>query len=268
MRHSTLGDPAYDARPDFGLLYDAMPAYEARPDVPFYVRAAREAAGPVLELGCGTGRILLPMARAGATVVGIDGSRAMLARCRERLAAEPADVAARVRIEHADARDFALDATFALVVAPFRILQHVVTIEEQLRCIDCVARHLAPGGRFVFDVFNPSMTILASDRSEEREDTPEQRLPDGRTVRRAVRIPRVRWTEQVSDTELVYYVAERPGATPERHVQAFPMRWYLRAELVHLLARGGLRVDAVYGGFDESPLVDGAMEQVVVATRV
>ena len=69
-------DPApYDAIPDFGLLYDAVAGYSTRSDVPFYLREAERSGGPVLELGCGTGRILVPMARAGCTVTGIDGSR-------------------------------------------------------------------------------------------------------------------------------------------------------------------------------------------------
>ena len=267
MSHDT-GDPSYATRPDFGVLYDAIPAYHARKDVPFYVRMATEAPGPVLEIGCGTGRVLLPMARAGVTVTGLDGSPPMLARLRERLAEEAPDVRARVRVVQADARDFDLGATFALVVAPFRLLQHLVTTGDQLACLSCVAWHLAPGGRFVFDVFNPHFGTLAGDRSTEREDTPETPLPDGRTLRRAARIPRVRWTEQVSDTELIYYVAPRPGAPPERHVQAFPMRWYMRAELEHLLARCGLRVDAVFGDFDGSALTDESPEQVVVATKM
>lgn len=71
---------SYELIPDFGLLYDSVPIYATRLDVPFYVR---EAAGVnVVELGCGTGRILLPLARAGRTVVGLDSSEQMLARCR------------------------------------------------------------------------------------------------------------------------------------------------------------------------------------------
>jgi SAM-dependent methyltransferase len=256
---------SYDAIPDFGLLYDGVPLYAARRDVGFYVEQARAAGGDVLELGCGTGRVLLPMARAGATVTGLDGSSEMLARCRTKLAAEPEPSRARVTLVAGDATDFDLGRTFRLVVAPFRILQQLVTVEEQLGCVASVARHLEPGGRFVFDVFNPSFAAMTADRSAEREETPEQPLADGRAFRRAVRIPRVRWTDQVSETELIYYVADRPGAPPRRYVHAFDMRWFLRAELVHLLARVGLRVRAVLGDFDGSPLTDGAPEQVVIA---
>ena len=93
----------------------------------------------------------------------------------------------------------------------------------------------------------------------EREDTPEQRLPDGRTFHRAYRIARVRWIDQVSEAELVYYVDGK------RYVQAFEMRWYLAAELRHLLARAGFRVRDMYGDFARGPVVDGCPEIVVTA---
>ncbi|HYT82068.1 MAG TPA: class I SAM-dependent methyltransferase [Gemmatimonadales bacterium] len=254
---------SYDAIPDFGLLYDSVPLYAARQDIAFYVQEAATVRGPVLELGCGTGRILLPMARAGCTGVGLDNSRPMLARCRAKIAAEPAPVRAHVTLHEHDVRDFNLGAKYPLVIAPFRVLQHLTTVDDQLGFLTAVARHLAEDGRFVFDVFNPAFAKLVEADGQEREDTPEQRLPDGRSFRRAARVARVRWVDQVSETELIYYVSARPGATPERFVQAFEMRWYLRAELEHLLARAGFRIRSVYGDFARGPLTDGSPEQVV-----
>ena len=79
----------YEVVPDFGSIYDAVPLYAARTDVLFYVSEAEKVQGTVLELGCGTGRVLLPLARAGHTVVGLDGSPQMLARCKTKLRDEP-----------------------------------------------------------------------------------------------------------------------------------------------------------------------------------
>jgi len=259
---------SYDEIPDFGVLYDSVPLYAARRDVRFYVE---EAAGvrAVLELGCGTGRVLLPLARAGCTVVGLDNSWQMLARCRAKIAAEPAAVQARITLHHHDVRSFDLGggATYPLVIAPFRVLQQLPAVEDQLALLAAVTRHVAPGGRFIFDVFNPDFRMLTGADGVEREDTPETPLPDGRSFRRAFRIARVRWVEQVTESELIYYVSPRRGAGAERVVQAFEMRWYLRAELLHLLARSGFRVAALYGDFARGPLGDGAPEQVVCAVR-
>jgi len=250
---------SYDAIPDFGLLYDSVPLYAARQDVGFYVEEAKAARGPVLEVGCGTGRILLPIARAGGSITGLDGSRQMLERCRANLAAEPGAVQGRVRLVLNDMRTFDLGATYSLIIAPFRVVQHLTTVDDQLRFLAAVARHLAPNGRFAFDVFNPYFAKLVEADGVEREDTPAQRLPDGRTLRRAYRIARVRWVDQVSESELIYYV------DGTRYVQAFEMRWYLAAELRNLLARAGFRVREMYGDFARGPLVDGCPELVVTA---
>jgi SAM-dependent methyltransferase len=251
---------SYDDIPDFGLLYDSVPLYAAREDVGFYIEEAKSAGGPVLEVGCGTGRILLPIARAGASITGIDGSSRMLERCRAKLALEPAAVQARVTLAQHDMRDFALGARFPLIIAPFRVVQHLTTLDDQLRFLAAARRHLAPAGRVIFDVFNPRFDMLVGADGVEREDTPEQRLPDGRTFRRTYRIARVRWLDQVSESELIYHVDGK------RYVQAFEMRWYLANELRHLLARAGFRAREIYGDFTRGPLVDGCPELVVVAT--
>ena len=259
---------SYEAIPDFGLLYDSVPLYAERPDVEFYVSEAAHVEGAVLELGCGTGRILLPLARMGRTVAGVDSSITMLARCKAKLKGEPSLVRDRVTIHSGDVRTFDLGKTFDLVIAPFRIMQHLATIDDQLRFLDGVARHIVRGGRFVFDVFNPSFAALVAADGIEREDTPEQALPDGRSFRRAVRVAGVRWVEQVSEIEILYYVSPAPGAKAERHVQSFDMRWFVPSELLHLMARGGFRVQSVFGDFDRSPLNDGSREQIVCAERL
>ncbi|HKP16209.1 MAG TPA: class I SAM-dependent methyltransferase [Gemmatimonadaceae bacterium] len=259
---------SYDGVAEFGALYDAIPAYGSRADVGFYVEEAERAgaASRVLELGCGTGRLTLPLAQAGHEVTGIDLSPAMLARARAKLAAQPRSVQDRVTLHEGDVRRLELEATpsFDLVAAPFRILQHLVTIEDQLDVLAGARRRLRPGGRLVLDVFNPNYASMTRDRSAEVEDTPEQSLPDGRTLRRTVRVTAVHWVEQVSDVELIYHL--RTGDRTERVVQKFGMRWFTPAELTHLVARAGFRLDALYGDFDRCPLIDESAEIVVVAS--
>ena len=252
---------AYDAIPDFGLLYDSVPLYAERTDVDFYVAEAKRSRGAVLEIGCGTGRILLPIARAGCAITGLDGSRAMLERCRVKVSAESAAVQGRVRLVQGDMREFNLGAVFPLIIAPFRVVQHLLTVDDQLAFLARVSNHLAAGGRLIFDVFNPRFDMLVGHDGVEHEDTPEQRLPDGRTLRRAYRIARVRWIDQVNDAELIYYVGGK------RYVQAFEMRWYLAAELRHLLTRAGFRVREMYGDFARGPVVDGCPDLIVVGER-
>jgi len=261
---------SYDSSPDFGLFYDFIPAYVSRTDVAFYVgEAARIGANAsVLEVGCGTGRISIPLARAGHEVVGLDYSAAMLARCRDKLASESQAVSERVTLFEGDARDFQVRTPesgvgFDLAIAPFRVVQHLLASSDQLRCLATIRRHLAPGGRLVFDVFNPNFTLLVRDRTAEVEDTPELALPDGRFLRRTSRIGKVRFLDQVMEIELNYYV--RTGQSVERIVQAFDIRWYTKPELEHLLARSGFEGEENYGDFDRSDLCDESREMIVVA---
>ncbi len=266
-RSAVQTSASYDAIPRFGELYDAIPAYLARTDIDFYVDTAKRTGGPVLELGCGTGRVLLPIARAGIRIDGVDGSQLMLDRCREKLAKEPADVRERVSLQLRDGAEFSSPTKYPLVIAPFRVFQQLVTVEHQLAFLAAAARHLAPGGWFVFDVFNPSFRALSMDRSGESVDTPEFTLADGRTLKRTARVPNVRWLDQVSEIELIYYVTE-PGKVTKRYVQGLELRWYTRAELDHLLARTGLRATAVYGNFDRSAPTDVSPEFVIRAEQV
>jgi SAM-dependent methyltransferase len=232
--------------------YDYVGPYQEREDVAFYIDMVRGADGPALELGCGTGRVLIPIARAGCAITGIDLSPAMLSVCREKLAGEPADVQSRVQLVKADMRSFDLGRQFSLVTIPFRAFQHLTTVEDQMACLSTVRRHLGPGGRLILDLFNPSIPLLAApERAEEWGDEPEFTLPDGRRVRRTFRIAGHDYLRQVEGVEMYYNVTHPDGRT-ERLVHAFPMRYLFRFEAEHLLDRCGYTVEALYAGYDRS----------------
>jgi SAM-dependent methyltransferase len=233
-------------------LYDHVVPYRERDDVAFFVDAARECGGPVLEIGCGTGRVLLPCARAGVEVTGIDASAGMLAVCEERLRLEAPGVRAKVRIVRADMRSFDLGRTFALVTIPFRPFQHLLSVEDQLSCLDAIRRHLTGGGRLILDVFNPSLDALVAASGGEVGNEPEFSTPDGRRVARRVRIAAHDRFNQVQQVELVHYVTHADGRQ-ERLVHAFSMRYLFRFEVEHLLVRAGFSVEQIYGGYDRSP---------------
>lgn len=259
-------DTGYDAVKSIGELYDHVLPYAERADVEFYAEQATRAAGSVLEVACGTGRVLLPIARRGVSITGIDRSPAMLDRCRKRLAEEDEDVQRRVTLHQADMRDFDLAETFALAIVPFRPLQHLLTVGEQLSTLRSIHRHLDPGGHLVFDVFNPHIARLAGGATDEIQDTPEVALPDGSSFHRTGRVTAVRIGEQIGDSELVYYVT-LPGGETERRVHEFQMRWYWRHEVEHLLERSGFALEAVFGNFDRSALSDESPEMIFVAEQ-
>jgi SAM-dependent methyltransferase len=242
----------YETYASVADLYDWVGPYRERPDVEFFVEAAKDAGSPVLEVGCGTGRVLIPSARAGVDIVGLDLSAAMLDVCRARLQQEGPAVQSRVRLVQADMRDFDLGRLFTLATLPFRPFQHLITVEEERSCLESIRRHLVDGGRLILDLFNPSLGALVNTTDgEEVGDEPEFSTPDGRrVVRRHKIVSRDRFA-QVNQVELIYYVTY-PDGREERLVHAFPMRHLFRFEAEHLLARCGFEVEHLYAGFDKS----------------
>ncbi len=249
----TLGGGSYDEYAFIADLYDHVTLYRHRPDIAFFVEAGREAAGPVLEIGCGTGRVLIPSARAGVDIVGLDLSTKMLAVCQERLHSESVDVQSKVRLVEADMRHFDLPRRFALVTIPFRPFQHLVTVDDQISCLHAVRRHLADDGRLILDLFNPHLDALVNQViGQEDGDEPEFSTPDGRRVVRKHRTTAHDRFNQLLQVELVYYVTHADGRE-ERLVHAFAMRYQFRFEAEHLLTRCGFEVEHLYAGFDKSP---------------
>jgi SAM-dependent methyltransferase len=244
-----------DDMDQYGLiagLYDHVGLYRDRPDLEFYLEAAREAGSRVLELGSGTGRVLIPTARAGIAITGLERSPSMLAVCRQRLLGEPDPVRARVELVEGDMRRFDLGRTFNLVTIPFRAFQHLVSVEDQLACLGSIRRHLVPGGTLILDLFNPSLEALMRPVGVEAEDIPETLLPDGRRLSRTSRIVSQDRATQANQVELIYHVTH-PGGGTERLVHSFTMRYLFRYEAEHLLVRAGFEITTLYGGYDRSP---------------
>ena len=243
----------YQSHPLTAQLYDQFLPYRERPDRDFYLQEAIESGGPVLEIGCGTGRVLLPTARAGIPITGLDLSTHMLDVCRQNLNDEPRKVQEQVTLVEGDMRDFDLGETFKLVTTPFRPFQHLLTAEDQLSCLDCVRRHLVPRGIFILDIFNPSLTALtAEDLGQEFEEKPPFTTPEGIEVRRFHKVNARDYHNQILDVELIYYLTH-PDGREERIVHAFLMRYLFRFEAEHLLARAGFEILDLYADYSRAP---------------
>jgi SAM-dependent methyltransferase len=242
--------PEYES---FAEFYDYVVPYRSRPDVAFFVQTAREAQGPVLEVGCGTGRILLPCARAGVQITGLDVSLPMLDVLRGNLTREPRQVQGRVRIVEGDMREFDLRERFALVMLPFRSFQHLLTQDDQRAALRRLRAHVSNGGRFILDLFNPSIPFLGDERwgiHPVRE--PEFTMPDGRAVRRSYRIVERDFFNQVQHVEFLIDVTH-PDGREEHREERFALRYLFRYEAQYLLESEGFEIEALYGDYDKSP---------------
>lgn len=230
-----MGVADYD---HFAADYDIWAA-EMTEDVAWYVGLARAAAEPIVELGVGTGRVAIPIAReTGKRVVGIDRSPEMLSVGRERSRGLP------VELREGDMRELALAEPVELVICPFRALLHLPTWADKRRVFERVAAALKPGGRFAFNVFAFSGAIAA------RLDGVRQTRGD------CWEVPRYVWADSRID------LLRGRG---EEEVGTLRLWWVTRSEVEGLIEVAGLEVDGLYGWFDGRPYDESSLEMVWVA---
>jgi SAM-dependent methyltransferase len=237
-------------------------AESQKDDIPFYVKRATAVKGPVVELGVGTGRIAIPVARAGQHVIGVDVSGAMLTEAARRADAE--GVADKITFVEADMRSFVADQPVELVIIPFRGFLHMLSVEDQLAALGSIRRSLVSGGRLVLSIFlpDPEIQVTMNGRKSSHGEFVDERgrrcemwgLPEYDV---ASQLLHLRIGLDVYDGELLVDTLETE----------FDLRTIYRFEFEHLLVRAGLEVEALYGSFDERPLEGDAREQIWVARK-
>jgi SAM-dependent methyltransferase len=245
--------------------YDTSPVLIQRTqDIAFYCGSAQQYGDPILELGCGTGRITLAIAEAGYRIVGLDISRRMLEKAMEKRARLRRETCERVHLVQADMTQFDLGEKFRTVVAPFRPFQHLLETEQQMNCLNCVRKHLAQNGRLILDVFQTDAERMHDPVFLSESLIAEYEMPGDRHVALSERVTAFHRALQRNDVEMIFDVRHDDGKK-ERLVMAWTLRYFFRYEVEHLLARCGFSLDAVYGDFDSSPLGDSSPEMIFVA---
>ena len=245
--------------------YDESPLVLQRTqDIAFYRDAVREFGDPVLELGCGTGRITMALAQMGKRVTGLDLSERMLGRAARKRAALNKEERERVHLLQGDMTHFDLGEKFQLVIIPFRPFQHLLEVCDQMACLERVGKHLRAGGRLILDVFQTDAERVHDPIHMRESPLAEYKSHDGKQVRISERVAAFHRAEQRNDVEMIYTV-EHPGGRKERLVFAWPLRYFFRYEIEHLLSRCGFRVLAEYGDFDRTPIRDNSPEMIFVA---
>lgn len=232
-----------------------------RKDVQFYVQLARAAAGPVLELGAGTGRVAIEIARQGTSVVAVDASSAMLARAAEKAARLRGDCAARLKFRHGDVRSLRLRTKFSLVLAPFNVFMHLYTRRDLERALKTVRHHLAPRGRFVFDVLMPDLRAMTRN--------PGRLYRGPRVVDPASGVQYAYFEafeyDALRQVQLVSMVFQNEREREDLRVLPLSQRQFFPEELALLLHYNGFSIEQRWGGFDRSPLTGDSESQVIVA---
>jgi SAM-dependent methyltransferase len=234
-------------------------------DITFVIEQARRAGGAALELGSGSGRLLLPLARAGVHVTGLDNSPAMMALARARLAATPANIAARVSLVEGDMAHFALDRRFAFIFVAYNTLHHLPP-EGVRATLRRVATHLEPGGRFFLDLANPF--VLAQ--------TPNDRLLSLEGVAKdptsgdLVAQLASNWVddhEQQLSITWIYDITPAGGGPVYRMVVQTTHHYLYPHELVMALELAGLRLEAMFGHYDSSPFTEESERLLLLGVK-
>lgn len=239
-------------------------------DVEFYVAEARRTDGEVLEIGCGTGRILIPIAEAGCAVTGLDATPTMLDVCRAKVAKQPAEVRRRVTLVQADMREFDLGKGFPLVICPYRAFLHNLTVEDQLRALGCIRKHLSGEGLFVMNVFDPKLELMSRHVDEENASEYELfRSYFDSTTGNQMDVYEKRWYDpaaQVVHCDLRFVEKLPDGTEKLKSRRKLTLRWVYRREMEHLFARAGFEVVDLFGNFDRD-LFRYGWEQVWVVRK-
>jgi SAM-dependent methyltransferase len=254
MRTSMMTDPnAYYAHGPGVAMYDLFTGGGLLAgDVEFYLDCARRFGSPILELGTGTGRILIPLAEAGYEVVGLDLSRAMLGVAAAKLDERP-EVADRVRLVEGDMTNFDLGQRFALAIIPARSFQHVVTPAGQRETLRCVRRHLMPSGHLILDLFDPNFELLFANDSTDLPSREARDPRSGHLVRRTVVARHNDPLRQTVQETLRFEVFDAAGHVLAREETSWTLRWSMRQEIAYLLELCGFEPVDLFSDFKGSP---------------
>jgi SAM-dependent methyltransferase len=246
---------------DYAPFYDWENARTlGRRDVPFWRQLALNTHGPVLELGCGTGRITLPLGRAGVRVTGIDRSDAMLARARRRI--RRSRLHDRVRLVRGDIRLLPFRSGFQLVMAPYGILQSLLAERDLKATLDAVRDVLEPGGTFGIE--------LVADLPSWEEYRKRVSLKGWRAAKGGSHLTLIETVRQDPKRRLTIFdqeFTERRGRRRRTHRFSLTFRTLSVPQMTRRLEKAGFEVTALLGDYRGGPWDPRADVWVILARR-
>ena len=245
--------------PDFvARFYDLIYSHIRKGvDTGYFLDKIIAAEGPVLEIGVGTGRFFIDALHAGADIFGVDISPAMIGVLKSKL---PSGQHARLTV--ADATNMKLNRKFDLIIAPFRMMSHIVDTEDQIRFLNNVHSHLADNGTFIFDLFIPDPHLLA-DGINEQMDFDGEYMPGKRLQRIISSFPDI--VNQILNV-FMKFIWDEENKQMEK-IWNFQMRFFFRYELEYLVKASLLSLETIYGDYKEHALTPQSRDFVVVCKK-
>lgn len=239
-------------------LYDARVASRNIEDVPFYIQEAKKTEGPVLELACGTGRILIPIAESGIEIVGLEASSDMLNLAKEKVSKLTDETQNLIELIQGDMCNFSLGRTFNTILIPFRSFQHVLTPEDQRKSLLCIKEHLTDNGRLIIHIGDVNHFAIASSAG----GTPIRKMHEFLHPETENRV--IFWwsrecdvANQISTSHYIFEEIDAEGQTLSRDHVFEETRHTFRYEMQYLFELCGFQVLELWGDFNRGPYRQG-----------
>jgi ubiquinone/menaquinone biosynthesis C-methylase UbiE len=251
----------YDIFADF---YDQL-LDEYIQDTPLWIEYAQKCKSPVLELACGTGRALIPIAREGFEITGLDSNVSMLKKAKEKIKKEPQEVQNRIELIKSDMTDFQIKKKFNLILIVFNSFQHLMTIQDQDNCLKSIHRHLTDKGRLIITVFYPDLTRPEGViRKEDYKIVPDYPEKGDKTELLYYQY----FNHKKQETNVSYLVdTQKPNGQLQRKRMSFTIHYFFPSEFERMLISNGFMIEELFGNFDKSQFRGKSPLMIFVARK-
>jgi len=237
-------------------LYDLDQRDIVVADIPFYIEYAQKSKGLILELGCGTGRVSIELAKAGFYITGLDLSQKMLEVYKDKIENIPNDVKNRIEIINGNMTNFNLEKRYSLIIAPFRVFQALTKEEDIKKCLSCIHKHLDNNGIFIINVFRPNKQLDESWCSEEKIQWEREDPRTGNFVIKKDLREKIDTRNQIIYPKFIYEIKDKEGNV-EIITEELELKYYYYNQLKTILLQNDFEIIEEYGWYDKSRIEDG-----------
>jgi ubiquinone/menaquinone biosynthesis C-methylase UbiE len=255
----------YDSHAElYDQLYLGLPGEQE-----FYVSESLKYAPPVLEIGCGTGRVTIPVAQVGVDIVGIDNSDGLLKVANEKVK-NIKNMPGNIEFINADMRHFSIDKKFNLVIIPYRAFLHMHSVEDQKKTLRNIWNHLAPGGHLIMNMFFPRIDVMDTYMNQLGTVVKHVKTLEKKTGNKQM-VYDSRQYSSYSQIITQYFIVEEidpEGIMVSKQYFPLTLRWVTKFEMEHLLELCGFKVENLWGWFDKREFSDNSEEMIWLAKKI
>jgi SAM-dependent methyltransferase len=237
-------------------IYDLEKNDILNSDIPFYMEYAEKQNGYILELGCGTGRVSIELAKNGFNVTGLDLSEQMLSVFKNKINSLPENIQKSINLIHENMADFRINKKYSLIIAPFRAFQTLTKDKDINKSLECIKEHLDINGIFIINVFRPSKILDESWCSEEKIQWEQEDPGTGHYIIKKDFRERIDTKNQIIYPKFIFEIKDKKGNV-EKIIENLELKYYYYDQLRTKLIENGFLITEEYGWYDKSKIENG-----------